>query len=277
MAEQPPFGRLWPEPWASQVAVRAGAVQGQLDQALAPEPSSAQNVARWHVERMLDGARAATERGPLRWQGPLDRWRGTSVKRGHYCLHVAKTALVDVLDEHKLDARIPAALARLSDCLPAGDPRRQQVEALAQGCAVGLEEKRAQLKQALEVGYDAADQLHSRLRAFRNLLISVGAVILLFMAILIGVVWSSPSSVPFCFTPAVTALPATAAAATSSAARVVCPSGEDPVRGPFQQALSAPDIAIVAGLGTVGGALAAAFAIRNLRGTSTPPDRATRT
>jgi hypothetical protein len=56
--------------------------------------------------------------------------------------------------------------------------------------------------------------------------------------------------VPFCFTP--------------SAGQHVCPSGSSaPAPG---------DVVLVTGLGLLGGALAAAFAIRNIRGTSTPYD-----
>ena len=64
-----------------------------------------------------------------------------------------------------------------------------------------LPEKRAGLKSALEIGYDASDQLHGRIRGFRNLLISVGVTILLFMAALVTVVSITPESVPLCFTP----------------------------------------------------------------------------
>lgn len=125
----------------------------------------------------------------------------------------------------------------------------------------------------MEIGYRASDQLHTRVRGFRNLLISVGVTILLFMAAMVAVVWNSPQSVPLCFTPSITAaqsgVPAPGGSATT---RTVCPSGEDPPTGRYTRGPQSEDIGIVAGLGLVGGALAGAFAIRNIRGTSIPYD-----
>jgi hypothetical protein len=54
--------------------------------------------------------------------------------------------------------------------------------------------------------------------------------------------------------------------------RTVCPSGEDPPNGPYTRQPEGRNIRIVAGLGLVGGAIAAAFAIRKLRETSIPYD-----
>jgi hypothetical protein len=71
------------------------------------------------------------------------------------------------------------------------------------------------------------------------------------------VVTFSPKAIPLCFEPSVTA--GTAADQVTT----VCPSGD-------HQTPTGGDILIVAGLGAVGGGLGALFAIRNLRGTSTP-------
>jgi hypothetical protein len=70
------------------------------------------------------------------------------------------------------------------------------------------------------------------------------------MGVLVFLVSKNPSMVPFCFAP--------------SGDHRVCPTGRT---GP-----TGGDVILVAGLGLLGGALAAAFAIRNIRGTSTPYD-----
>jgi hypothetical protein len=269
------LGRLWPEPWASQGAMQAAVINGELDRALARhrELSEVDSTVKHTVEELLEATRRATQKGTRRSRGLLDRWRGTSVERAHYYLHAAKTALVDVLDEREVDARIPGAVARVATCLAPTDVRRSSIDTLLTADNLHLPEKRAGLKLALEIGYDASDQLHSRIRGFRNLLIIVGVTILLFMAALVTVVSITPQSVPLCFSPSITAAQAgVTSQSDSQPTRTVCPGGEDPLGGPYTHKPENRDIGIVAGLGLVGGALAAAFAIRNLRGTSIPYD-----
>jgi hypothetical protein len=71
------------------------------------------------------------------------------------------------------------------------------------------------------------------------------------MWILAVVAAANPQYLPVCFTP------------TADVTATVCPSGAG-------QPASAGDVLIVAGLGALGGGMAALLAIRNLRGTSTP-------
>jgi hypothetical protein len=181
-------------------------------------------------------------------------------------------------------------LAKLETCLPPEDVRRLKFEALIRpnprvdqrvdpvrgraraDVARHIEvRKRAQLKQAMEIAYDASDQLHQRVRGFRNVLLAAAAFIALLMTALVVVVAKYPDAMPMCFKPSITAPQATP---NGPATRTVCPSGEDPpqaVPDADQQQHPEPgDVIIVAGLGLLGGALAAAFAIRNLRGSSTP-------
>ena len=268
---------LWPEPWASHAAVQATAIAGELNRTLAkPHLTEVELAVRENVRHLLHKARAATKRGSSRWRRPLDRWRGTSVERSHFYLHAAKIAIVDVLDEQEIDARIPGAVARVSTCLPPTDLRRPSIEALLDVTHLTLAQKRVGLKRAMEMGYDASDQLHARIRGFRNLLISVGVTILLFMAVMVTLVSFSPESVPLCFTPSITApQPGGTTGGTTGgtdATRTVCPGGEDAPNPPYNHQPEPQDIGIVAGLGLVGGALAGAFAIRNIRGTSIPYD-----
>jgi hypothetical protein len=75
-------------------------------------------------------------------------------------------------------------------------------------------------------------------------------LIVILMSLFVVLVSRNPSMVPFCFTPSV--------------GHHVCPSGS-PAPAPG-------DVVLVTGLGLLGGVLAAAFAIRNIRGTSTPYD-----
>lgn len=276
--------RLWPEPWASAATVEADTIEAQLNRALAGDAVTAKQAAtQQSVLSLLASARSATELGSRRHPSLRDRWRGTSLERAHYCLHGAKAAMVDVLSEQEVNALLPTAAARLATCLPPTDVRRLDIEALLVPVAAGVPPvpplyKRAVLKRTLQLGFEASDQLHARVRSFRNLLIVVAATIFVFMAVLVIVVSFKPTAVPFCFNPPVevTATERVAAPAGTSSAdlvRGVCPSGHDPASGVLKaRTPSSLDISIVAGLGMIGGALAAAVAIRNVKGTSTPYD-----
>jgi hypothetical protein len=263
---------------ASHAAMQAIAIKGELDRALAKRRltkavTHVDAAVKTTVEKMLAAAQRATLRGRFRWRSLIDRWRGTSVECANYNLHAAKIALVDVLDEREVNARIPGAVARVDTCLKATDVRRASIDRLLAVRDWSVEEKRAGLMRALEIGYDASDQLHVRLRGFRNILIMVGITILLFMVAMVVVVSMSRESVPLCFSPSVTsAQTATASQDGIAPIRTVCPSGEDPPNGPYTRQPEGRDIRIVAGLSLVGGAIAAAFAIRKLRETSIPYD-----
>ena len=278
---------LWPEPWASQASVQADNVARAARLALDGEPSPYQQRIIDAIDHLLGHVKESSARKRF-WQRPLDRWRGTSVERAHGNLHAAKVLLVDLLPEHEIDTLIPSAVARASSSLKRRDIRRSDIEALQTDPPSDLVEKRAQVKRAVEIGYDALDQHHTRIRGFRNLLVIVSAVIFIFMAALVALVWRAPDSVPLCFEPSITSgqpavlVPGTPTAAPTAApsaappstlTRRVCPSGQDPPNGvSMPRGPSSRDVAIVAGLGVLGGAVAAAFAIRNVRGTSTPYD-----
>ncbi|MGR6319020.1 hypothetical protein Q2K19_30865 [Micromonospora soli] len=287
-----PLPRLWSEPWAAQAAVQAEAVRTQMQVALAAEPPDPRRQAAADaVEKLLAAVDTATQaQGRRRRRSLADRWRGGAVEHAYQSLHAAKIALVDLLAPEDLDALTPGVLAKLETCLPPEDVRRLKFEALirpnprvdqrvdrAQGrvradVARHIEaRKRAQLKQAMEIAYDAADQLHARVRGFRNVLLAAAVFMALFMTALVVVVARYPDAMPLCFTPSITAPQATP---NGPATRTVCPSGEDPplaVPDADQPQHPEPgDVIIVAGLGLLGGALAAAFAIRKLRGSSTP-------
>ena len=122
---------------------------------------------------------------------------------------------------------------------------------------------RTAVQQAMRIGYDASDRTHVRVRNFRNMLFASAALLLVLMSALVFLVARSPDAMPLCFEPGNTAVAGSTTAAAQ--AQTVCPSGD-------RKYPSGGDVVIVAGLGLLGGALAAAFSIRNVRGTSTPYD-----
>jgi hypothetical protein len=112
---------------------------------------------------------------------------------------------------------------------------------------------RAHVQQALRAGFTAEDQVFARVRTFRNLVLKCTALLIVLIAVMAGLVASHPESLPLCFSPG------------SDASSLACPHGDRTLPSP-------EDIFIVAGLGLLGSAAAAAFAIRGVRGIPTPYD-----
>lgn len=159
------------------------------------------------------------------------------------------------MSKEEIEALVPKVQARAAAVLDSADPRRRQIDELSR--MDPGPRKRAAVQSATAVAYEASDQLHVRVRDFRNILSVSAVLIAVLMGLLTLVVVRFPAAMPLCFAPSSTG-PEQAAGVQQ-----VCPSGDG-------QLPSSGDVVIVVGLGLLGGALAAAFAIRNLRGTSTP-------
>jgi hypothetical protein len=232
----------------------------------------------------------------------VNAWTGASVEGAFVNLHAAEVVLANLYDEQDIDSRVPDVLARMRTCMAADDHRRVKAEMLfgeqangrppstiarpwrrngrsnghpAQGRFAqrgnngggpdALARRRAGLRDAMRVSYDAADELHTRVRSFRNVLI-VSAVVLSVLVLAVcavGILW--PKAIPLCFQPSFTAPGAPPQPNTVQQAQsFACPSSTG---------MSVPrsgDVPIVALMGLLGGALSATFGIQRLRGTSTP-------
>jgi hypothetical protein len=126
-----------------------------------------------------------------------------------------------------------------------------------------LAQRRAVLRDAMQVGYDAQDELYAQVRNFRNILI-VGTVLLSLLVIAVCIVGAlQPGTIPLCFQPSNTA--GTFPPPTTGGESFVCPSTTGYAARP-----TGGDVSIVALMGLLGGALSATFTIQKLRGTSTP-------
>jgi hypothetical protein len=249
-------------------------------------------------------AAGVTEEGDMdlhvaRRRRMVNAWSGASVEGAFVNLHAAEVVLANLYSEQDINSRVPDVLARMRNCMPIDDERRIKAEALfgaqtngasaattrqrrrngngnghpavpAMSGHIGgdldtLSERRAALRDAMRVSYDAADELHTRVRSFRNVLI-VSAVVLSVLVLVVcavGIVW--PKAIPLCFQPSFTASGAPAQPITVEQAQsFACPSstGRAMPRG--------GDVPIVALMGLLGGALSATFGIQKLRGTSTP-------
>jgi hypothetical protein len=234
-----------PEPWAVRALIKAATIEHRLrltQLTHGSDPSC--RITSQAVLGLITMARQACyER-----HSPLGHWCGTSAERAYRSLHEAETLLVDLVSLDQVEADVSKVVARAMTALDPGDPRRaeaQELPRMPRGPA-----KRLRLKNVMAASYAAADEAHVRLRDFRNLLCVTAVLIAILMGLFTFLVSANPSMVPFCFMP--------------SQHHRVCPAG-----GPQP---SGADVILVVGLGLLGGVLAAAFAVRNIRGTSTPYD-----
>lgn len=261
-----------------------------------PSACHASDAAKKHLD---DARKAAGDpRRQPRTARLVNVWSGALVCGAFANLHAAKVVLVDLYAEEDIQAAAPAVLARLQTCLPTDDQRRERAEALFgsqisgvpadahsrgwltredriqpanrrpltfrghSGCSAGeLAIRRAALRDAMQVSYDAADEQYARVRSFRNVLIT-GAVLLSMLVIAVCLVGArNPHAIPLCFNPS-----STTAATAAKVPQKVCPTSEiatadAPPRG---------DVAIVALMGVLGAALSATFAVQKLRSTAAP-------
>jgi len=232
---------------------------------------------RKSVSEYLTAARSAAaprRRGVGRMWQLVAGGEGAVTDAAFVNLHAAKVALVDLYTREDVEAAAPAVLARLRSSKSANDDRLKSAESMfdvdpeivtptrrwrwpsraqkrgRRHASIG--KRRAALREAMQVSYEAADELHAQARGFRNVLVIATAVltVLVIAVCLFGTL--RPSAIPLCFEP--------------SPGKVACPSSAD-ATGP-----SSFDVVIVALMGLLGGALSVAFTVQRLRGTSAPYD-----
>lgn len=238
------------------VLVGVRALEARLDVAAAQGLGPDQKAAAAGVRLLLRQAEeAAYGADPRPGRILRDRWSRTLVETAFENLHAARAQMVDVYDEAELAAEVPAAVARAQQTLHRDDPRRAVVERISDA---PLAYQRALLRRAIEDSYDSMDRQHARLRSFRNIILVLAMFITALVAATILVVALRPSFMPLCF-------PSNATNADGQTL-INCPTGSRVLSS------DSMDIIVVALLGLLGGALAAAVSIRNLKGTSTPYD-----
>ena len=238
------------------VAVGVQVLETRLDVAVAQGLSPNQLAAADGVRRLLRKAEDAAY-GIQPSPGPVSRWwSGALVDAANQNLHAARAQMIDVYDDAEIAAEIPSALGRMQQTMHRDEVRRRMADS---GIASDvIERQRAFLRRAIADSYDALDRQYERLRSFRNIILLLALCIAALVAITIVVVWTNPTFMPLCFP-----------------SDGLAPDGSSTLNCPTGSGFGVPhgnDIVVVSLLGLLGGALAAAVSIRNLRGTSTPYD-----
>jgi hypothetical protein len=244
--------------WVQHVDVAARTLQIRLNAAKAGMLTPEQQVVADGVQRFITHARSAAERKDPVPSRLINWWRGVLVEAAYRNLHAARAQIADLYSEADIDAETPGAVARAHSALHRNDPRcitRDQLRGMPD-----LADQRAWLRRLIEDAYEAIDFKHAQLRNFRNTLFKVAAVIIALMTVTVVVLSYRPTVMPLCFPRQVVSNGATVIQ------KLNCPTRSD-TAGP-----SGGDVWAVGLLGLLGGTLAAAVAIRNIRGTSTPYD-----
>jgi hypothetical protein len=176
-------------------------------------------------------------------------WRGNCIEAAFHNLHWAEAEMVRLYSDDEVDAEIPEAVTRAEKGLNRDDPRR--TAALKLLSMKDGPTKRIMLSKMVQIGHEATDRLHSRVRAFRNVVLVTALFLAFFVSIFVFWVAARPGAVPLCF--------------PRPNGGMSCPTGAG-----LASVASPSDVKVVALLGLLGGALAAAVSIRNIKGTSAP-------
>ena len=290
--------------WREQALGRAAEYRF-LARLLVPQATEQERQALDAIERHLDAAERAAAGHDKRWNGrspapgeaseaSLGRWGrvksffgGAAVERANSQLDAVETDLLRLARDPYLRGQIPNLLAHVRAHLPPDDARRQHVETIAaavkarQPCEELNPLERDELLAATRAASLEARHEIRRVRSFRNVLLVTAFILTLGVAGLTVLGASSPDRVPLCFAPdnAMVVCPTDAqtvetpnAPAGGDDAGVENPSPDQQVHidERIRDTARSWDIPVVEIVGLLAAALAAAFALRSIEGTSTP-------
>jgi len=229
-----------------------------------------------HLEAAAAAAKGRTPRGRRDIVGSLT---GTAVERALSNLDAAEIELLRYVPDDYLQGQLPSLLAHTREHLPDADPRRVEVELVAQRAAAGrfaLRDRDLVVAGQRAANFEARREV-SRLRSFRNVLL-VAALFLTFGVLGLGAVGiTTPSALPLCFNPTgfVVCPTSTTALPNGSSAPAGSQGQPDAINQQVSDRLmrrdaSAWDVPLVMLVGVIAAAIAAAAALRGVSGTSTP-------
>ena len=251
--------------WREEALTRAAELRVLVDW-MRRRPDADPRLAEQVVEQIELARKTAGQEDTSRgaWWKIRRAFVGASLERTLGRLDAAETDLLRLAPNDYAHALLPSLSAHVNRFLAKDDPRRIRLDAII--AKFGEEPLSPTDRGVAIAAYHAANSQRRRellrLRTFRNVLVVV-TFILLLIAVGLGILgWTRPSLLPVCFTP-------------SDNTVVVCPTaaqhvGNREVDDAIAATVSHWDLALVELVGLVSAALAGAFALRGVRGTSTP-------
>jgi hypothetical protein len=292
-----------PVGWREGTLTRATELETLCNCALLTTDPDVRAITQASVGAHLTAAREAAKAvklEPRRWRP----FRNASLlERAMSNLDAAEAELLNVAPPAYVLGQMASFLAKVQCHLVRGDPRRQELERIAR--AVGVLDpgpsdpatfygdaetrkreaivatERGRIVTAMRAAASASLREQVRVRSFRNVIVVTTVVMTLLAVVIAALGWLNPTAIPLCFAPEEAGqihvvcptaqsapLPATGAAAGGQAG--VSPSGSaaEDVDDAVATTATPIDLLIVELVGLTAAAVAAAGAIRSIRGSS---------
>jgi hypothetical protein len=249
-------------------------VRAQTDEAGADELVASIEA---HLKAAEDAAAGTIK---LNWSRGFRSWvTGAPIERTASNCEAAEADLLRLAPLWYLRGQMPSFLVAVRRHLTADDPRRVRLEELARSARtqdLQIHDRDA-IVTAVRGATSAGRREVTRVRSFRNVLY-VAALMLSVVAVVMALIGKSdPNALPICFAPdtkivcptAENPLPATADGSAASGGQPTAAEQRD-IDDVTRETTSPWDIFIVELVGLIAASVAAAAALRNIRGTSTP-------
>ncbi|HZA80464.1 MAG TPA: hypothetical protein VFC13_03200 [Actinomycetes bacterium] len=274
--------------WREGTLTRAKELEALCAWVAARSPDAGAGVlAQGAIPRHLEAARQAARGDRLEPRRRLRLLRnGPLIERAMSNLDAAEAQLLNVAPADYVLGQLPSLLRSAQCHLVRSDPRRQELERIARGSSARngdlaakrkvVDEERGKIVTAVRAASSAAPREQLRVRSFRNVLVATAVAMFALAAVLALVGWFSPTLIPLCFAPE-----------ESGQATVVCPTAQSDrfsttqpsvamrrttqgrdIDDYVRETASPRDLLIVELVGLTAAAVAAAAAVRGLRGSS---------
>ncbi len=279
--------------WREGTLTRAWEIEALSKWACDPGSRSVENTRKPEALLHSIEQHVAAAREAAKCKSVLRSPRSPSLlERARSNLDAAEAQLIDIAPPEFVLGQMPGLLNHVQRHLPASDPRRTQFEHIAERLGFKdpdvrthhqalpptrddkkreVERHRGLIASIVRGASSAALREQLRVRSFRNVV--VGAIIVTAsLALALGAIgWRSPEIIPLCFQPE-----------RDGQTMVVCPTQQSPLKAAapgavsqepdvdvvVKETASSQDLLLVEFLGLSAAAVAAAAAIRGIRGSS---------
>ncbi|GIF20903.1 hypothetical protein BJ973_001190 [Actinoplanes tereljensis] len=289
-------GPVWVA-WREGTLTRATELEALAAWVRRKQPDSADSILDGAIHRHLEAARDAATVKKL---NPHRRWRffrnGPLMERASSNLDAAEAHILNIAPPSYVLGQLPCLLRHVRCHLVATDPGRMEFERIARSVGVGepgdrpassdavsvediVARERGKIVTTVRAASSAALREHIQLRSFRNVVVAT-AVVMTFIALGVALLgFFGRTLIPLCFAPV-----------ESGTAVVVCPAAQSDRFTPSQDGVAAAssppaaeirdidavvaetatrmDLLVVELVGLTAAAIAAAAAIRRIKGSS---------
>jgi hypothetical protein len=286
-----PVGGPARAPWRESALLRAKELESLCAWVIRNHHPEHSDALTKGIEQHLKAARQAAEhKNPFCVPG-----KSSLVERAMGNLYAAEALLLNFAPAQYLLGQLPSLLNHVQRHLKPTDPRRQGLERIAQQLGVhGVQdsspqnsaqkllddkehtivEERGRIVTAMRGASSAALREQRRVRSFRNVLVGTTLVMAVLAVGIAMLGFFSPTMIPLCFQPERSGETVVVCPTAQSSIPRTEPQSADPaapdVDNVIAQTAGKTDLLIVELIGLTAAAVAAAGAIRGIRGSSEP-------